>query len=514
MARLSLPVLAILLAAALPVAAAFPASDAEVDLAYAAGATPVVLASGAIDADGVAQGGLYLSGLADTTLGPLARLDVVTPDPILGVRNETFRDVLLVIHSGTLAWVFEDGASAQLNASLDYGLGVALPEAPFGEEGAAPPGFMLMGPDLQAGLSWAGRSADMVPLDATVSIQDRTGKAYAGWDHKRINEDAQAQDAAAGAGETSLLHIEGAFSGTLAAEALAAGVGEDATMALAVRASGTDRLAETLDIFARIGSELSGGEGAQGAEALDALEAFSGLLNGAILIISGGEETPPEPKVATLNGESVDVGPFALMRSQDLALEWQGSEMRVQGTSTVAVTKDGFAVASPATVGIFPIVSLVLWVVAIGAMVFFVVKRPPKAKTAWTIRLASAGVNLLVFLVVFWLWDGAFAETFGTSFLTKAGEVGFSSSTAGQLGTLLGLQMLPWSVAALFFALPVRIAVGVGLRYLGKGKSLKGVATASGLISLAVFGPIYALWLLDMLIGQLVAGVPAMMAGP
>ena len=130
----------------------------------------------------------------------------------------------------------------------------------------------------------------------------------------------------------------------------------------------------------------------------------------------------------------------------------------------------------------------------------------------WHMLLAVLSVSALIWLVVlaavFWWWDRSFAETFGTSLLTLFKQRGLSGQSFSQLSLIFGIEMIPWGLAGLLFALPVRIILGVLLRYRGQGSSFKRIAAAGGLVSLAIFGPIYALWIANVLIAQIVQHAP------
>ena len=55
-------------------------------------------------------------------------------------------------------------------------------------------------------------------------------------------------------------------------------------------------------------------------------------------------------------------------------------------TSDVALTRDGFHVDAPLTVGLVPLLSLLLWLGAAGACAYFLMKRPPASNTGWPVR--------------------------------------------------------------------------------------------------------------------------------
>lgn len=492
-----------------PVAAAFSSNVDEVHIRFDQDASPLILAAGKVDAAGVARDGLLSAFVSEASVGPVPSLRVVDTRGLIPTERIVTGATMLV-HSGHLAWRFTD-ASAPVNASAAYAFALALPKSPVGGDG---PGVVMAGPDLVAGISWSRGTAQLVPANATITILDSSGKAVQGYDRVRVNENANArgdqEDEKVVAFEAS-----GAFSARVPSRALASGLdASNAAMRIDVRAANEDRFVdaarsveEALGVFSQ--GESSGGDSM--GEALRQLGGLSGVFNGAVLILQTGQDNATaEPVEMRLGDREIEPGPFTLLRSQDLALAWGDGAVGIQGHSKVAVSGEGFSVAPPLVVGPVPIISLLFWLAAVGSVVFFFMKRPPAAKGKWSIRGISWAVYAVVLVAVFWWWDASFANTFGTSLLTLVSSNGFNPDDINQFALVFGLEMFPWGLAALLFALPVRIGLGVLLRYRGEGSSFKGIAKAGGLVSLAIFGPIYALWIANVLIGLVVKFAPAM----
>ncbi|HET6405393.1 MAG TPA: hypothetical protein VFH78_12165 [Candidatus Thermoplasmatota archaeon] len=492
-----------------PAASAFTSAQEELSIAYSAGGTPTMVATGAIFLDGSVSHGLVLSGGAGTSFDRIPDLQVMdrtaaTPRPI------QHRGASLELVSGGLLWSFRGGATAELATSEAYAIAVALPQAPLPtESGQRPAGFLLASENITGTARWSGGEALLVPIDAVVTLRDASGQPIPGWNTRRVNAGASATD------DPDSLDVgftaTGAFTARVRTTFLGGATGAAEGMRLVLGPAEEDRYAETSAIFLSASRALSAD--APQENPLDALGAVSGLLNGAIVLVpgAGGAQAPQTVLLAsTFGGSEFPLGPFNLIRGDDLELAWTSTQMTITGSPTVALGRDGFGVIEPARVGIFPILSLLLWAIAIGAVIVFFVMRPPKGNSAFPLRMLSLGVYVLALVVTFLFWDRSFGQTFGTSAVQVLRDHGFGSDSLRTAGILLLLELVPWGIAALLFALPVRIAAGVGLRYLGRGKSFKGVATAAGLAALALFGPTYALWCFNLVWSRVAAAMPAM----
>lgn len=520
-----------------PIAAAFANSHDKVALSYDATKAPIVLTLGQLDAAGVLHGGFLAASVNESRIEHVPHVMIATS---AGDTNRTptvtdARDVTIVVHSGGLFWKF-DNATASFNATATYAFGFALPQSPFDTDGAArSPALVLVGPRVDATVSWIQGDVTLVPLDATISILDASGQPLSGWDHRSINPHADLHSAtgpAAAGSDSAIINATGPFDAHIAAQAIMGGLGASGqTMRVGVSASPNDLFLDTAGVLGNATKALSGGGSSGpngggsggsssgdnnfGGDALSNLAGISPVLNGAILVLNApagatdgkNDSGSAAPTEAKLGDHGFDAAPFALMRSQDLALAWGDGQVSVSGTSAMTLTKEGVSTTAPLVVGLVPIISVVLWLGAIAAIVFFFVKRPPKADGKWSLRLLSLGVYILVFVLAAWYWDHSFAQTFGTSVLTMVSAHGVSGVQYQQLALVFGLESIPWTLAAFLFAIPVRIILGIALRYRGEGSSFKRVAGAGGLVSLAIFGPLYALWIVNVLAQQIVSHI-------
>lgn len=507
-------VLTLLLA---PAASAFSSASEELTIAYAVGGTPTMIATGALFLDGTVGTGLIIAGSSGTSFDRIPDLRIVDRSAPLEART-AIPGATLIVEAGAMLWTFPNGSTASIATSERYAIAVALPQAPIPVEGgAAPPaGFLLASEEVNGTVAWTRGEAALLPLDAIITIEDARGRPLPGWDSRRVNQGVTAQQDPDSVDFVFLAN--GAFTARIASTILGGASAGSEALRLVIGPAEEDRFAQTAEAFRSATSSIFGQdsplEGAQ--DPLDLLRPASGVLNGALVLVpaaAGGEGPAPVLLESSFGAAEFPLGPFNLVRGDDMELSWTSERMTLSGTPTVALGRDGFGVDEPVAVGIFPILSVLLWLVAIGAIVYFFVRRPEKAKGPFVLRLASFGVYVLALVVVFLFWDRSFEQTFGTGVVSTIQTQGITGDSLPQIGILAMLELVPWSIAALLFALPVRIAAGVGLRYLGKGKSLKGVATAAGLVSLAIFGPIYALWCFNLVWARAAEMMPNVAGG-
>lgn len=509
--RLDLAVLTLALVLLAPGAVAFRAPSEPVSLAFDADRAPLVTAAGALALEGRASGALVALGAENLSFGPVPEVVLARRSADGSFANETIPRARVILHQGGLYWSFLDGATAQASLAAVFGLLVTLPGNRTTESESEAAGsaraFLLAAPRTTGTVAWAAGSGDLFPMNATVSVLDARGNPVRGLDRARVNEGATPGNATSGGGEGLVLRLTGRFDVAWTSDVLLTSAGADANVAVGVARSGAPDFATLAHTLAAAGPALSGaGDGVE--DPFSGLSPVARMLNGAVLLFSPPDDTGARPAAidARVGGDTVETGLISYLRAGDLAVAWRGDEMRVEGESALAFTANGFAVAAPPAIGPVPVVSLLLWLVAAAALAFFVVKRPPKDKAPLPLRLAAAATHVVVFLGVFVLWDRSFASTFGVSFLTMLGEDGPWQVLLG----VLAVQMLPWGLAALLFALPVRIAVGVAVRHFARKKGMKGFAEAAGLVFLAALGPLHALWIMNAVLVAALERVPAL----
>jgi hypothetical protein len=485
--RLAVLTLVLLVA---PTATAFPTSNQELYIAYDGAQVPVVLATGALALEGAGGRALLIGASNGTSFHDIPTLRIF--DRTTGTE-QTLSNATLVVETGIVLWTSDSAGTLAIDAGAAYGIGLGLPRAPLpSADGETIAGYLLASERVTGTAQWPGGDSTILPLDAVVTVRDAQGGAV--WQSRHVNADATP------GGEVGdldmLITTQGAYTARIDAGLLTGAADDTGTLTLRVAPAQEDRLRETVALLAEAGRGFFGEGDSSEMQQLDVLGQISGLLNGALLVIPG-PEAEATPRESRIGADEFPLGAFTLVRGGETQLSWEEGEMRVAGEPSVALGRDGFAVAPPASVGILPVASLVLWLFALGAIVAYLVKRPPEGRHQLSMRLLSLGLWLLVLVGVFFFWDKSFEQTFGVGVISTLAQ-GMSGANLGKAGILLMLELVPWGIAALLFALPVRIATGIGLRYLGRGKSFKGVATAAGLLSLAVFGPSYALWCFNL----------------
>lgn len=230
------------------------------------------------------------------------------------------------------------------------------------------------------------------------------------------------------------------------------------------------------------------------AGVVDQFRQATPIFNGALLGTLQGN--------ATVGGHEERLGAFTLVRYGVVNLS-PGAE---RGVVHYVASSAPFVLAGPglysskASVGgaslPFPLLSLVLWILAAAAIVLgFVLKpfvAPHPANAAGSVRLASLLFRLVCILVVFVAWDFETRAFLGTSVLQAMGGGG---ARGVAFTAILGVQGITWLLAWAYFGLPVRFLVNTVLK-LASMKRARGVG--KGVAQLAAWGlgaPAYALLL-------------------
>lgn len=449
---------ALLFAFGLPAASALPGSGGDVSASLPAGGAGVVLFGGATQASATVMAAAFLGG-ANVTIAAEA---VEFLD-----RGETRRveRAEIVVDLADAALLVANG-TAQATYATPGGLGILVTGLPGMEGVDAERAIALAADETTAGVRGDGEAFLVL----------RGGSAV-------VDGDAVRTDA---------FHLFGAWTaageGAVAAFALRAGSGLDVHVA-----PGDDFDLEAL--MRRVSALQAGAEAgdaplpAGGLDAArEAVAALAPMLNGAALIIPNGD-----PLEVAYQGRP-DEGPrFALIRG-DMALTETEGQYRVQGASAMAFDGRAFATDAPPAFGFVPVFAALLWLAAVGTIVWRVARKPPEEpQRSVGYRLAAAGLHAVALVVVFVVWDLSFKAAFGTSALTALAD----GASWTVIGGLAAIELVPWSLAALLFALPARIVASNVLARFGHGKRARGAAKAIGLVVLGVFGPWHALWIVN-----------------
>lgn len=478
-----------------PVATALPDEPYDVSLRYSLTGGPTTVVAGAINAVGFVKGEVIAAELHDGSRFRNVPEVRVVEDRGLMTREEVYRNVHVDFHSGAAFVDREAGGRGQLSATSTYAIGL-IPA--MGPGNASHPFLVIASPEAVYTLLNGRAEARLVPLDAVVTIRDAvTGRAVPGWDKRVVNEDMSASGSGDPPPGAVALRLVGDHVADLRADVFAARLtrnGEPLEITVTTVPGDSRLFTDAADRLTRLQAVMGEATGAPPADVLARLEPLAPVLDSAVILVK--PDAPAAGGTFTLGGREFDGSGLTLMRVQGASVTFtERDQVRVAGKAHLAIAGNAFVASDVASVaGIVPLLSLALWAVAIGLIVARVVRKPtaPEMKPGmW--RVYSIALHVLAYGVAFYVWDQSFAHAFGTSIIHAVQ----SGAEPSALATVAGIEMLPFSLAAFFFALPVRLAAGVAFRYTGRGKAWNGLASALGLGVLALLGPRYVLFFLN-----------------
>lgn len=212
----------------------------------------------------------------------------------------------------------------------------------------------------------------------------------------------------------------------------------------------------------------------------------------------------------TLGGQARATTGFMLYRFDALELtagETRGSVL-YEGAGPFLLAGDALYTTKTAlgpSAFSFPVVSLVLWVLAAGALVVgrFVQPFVPANSTsaAAPLRLTGILVRIGAGILVFVLWDLETQHFLGTSILGIL--FGSGSAQGVTFGAVLGVELITLSLAAFYFGLPIRFLTNTALK-LGQLKRARGVGKGVGYTAAWGLGAAHFALLLNPFIGLFV----------
>lgn len=464
---------AVALALLAPAVSAFPGSGGDVTATVPAGGAGVVLFGGAAQATATVVGAAFLGGANVTVTA--ATVEFVGP-----TGPARLVDAKVMIRLAEAA-VIVANETARATYATPGGIGFLITGLPGMEGLDADKALAVSAEDSEASVSGEGESF----------LVFRGGAAVV---------DGQALDVEA-------VRLGGAWTatgeGALAAFALPSGSALD----VHVTEGEAFDLQALMDRVMALRGETEGDQasfqdaGDPGAAApfpadglvaaKDAVAALAPMLNGAAIVIPNGD-----PLAVSYDGAPAEGPRFALVRG-DMDITESGGEYRVQGASAMAFDGRRFATDAPPAFGMVPILAALLWFAAVGTIVWRLARKPPEEpERTWGYRVAAAGLHGVALVIVFVVWDASFKASFGTSALTAFAD----GASWPVIGGLAAVELIPWSIAGLLFALPARIVTSNVLARFGHGKRARGAAKAVGLVVLGVLGPWHALWIVNTFI--------------
>lgn len=207
---------------------------------------------------------------------------------------------------------------------------------------------------------------------------------------------------------------------------------------------------------------------------------ISPILNG---VLFGGVNNP------VVDSKARESAKLSLIRFGAMELAPTEGGARATGTSPFVIIGTGFYTTSSGfNLGILaiPSLSIVLWLLAAGAIVASFVLRPlvapDQAGGMGTIRLIGILFHALALILAFILWDAEIKQFLGTSLLTLLSEGG---GKGAMFAITAVFELVPFWAALLLLGMPVRFIVNSGLK-LGGLKKARGIGKGVG--DLAAWG--------------------------
>lgn len=218
----------------------------------------------------------------------------------------------------------------------------------------------------------------------------------------------------------------------------------------------------------------------------DFANSLAPVFNGAIV-------GNPEGSVR-VRGNTVDFGTFTLIRYSEFKFTPGADEDFVAYSAHGPLVFAGDDVQTGASAvgsGVFslPVLSLILWILAIGAVIAGFVVKPIVPKTpahrSMKIRMVSILTHVGALVIAFLLWDLELRAFFGSSILSAMGGPGQNA-----LAVVAGVQLATFSFALFLFGLPIALMANSLLK-LADLRRAKGVGRGVGYMAAWALGAIH-----------------------
>ncbi|MBI2078202.1 MAG: hypothetical protein HYT80_07520 [Euryarchaeota archaeon] len=210
-----------------------------------------------------------------------------------------------------------------------------------------------------------------------------------------------------------------------------------------------------------------------------------------------------------VNDEPIDNVEFGLIRYGEVTLTPTSSGATAKGRSDfLLMGANGFYTTSKGVNFGFlamPNLSMILWVVAAGAIIAGFVLKPalagPQLGGFGLIRLIALVFHGVAFLLSFLLWDNEVHDFLGTSLVTLFAEGGLSQGTTVAVTGLF--EIVPYTLGLFMFGMPIRFLVNSGLKMGGLQKA-RGIGKGIGNIAVWGLGTPFIPFFLNGLVQPLV----------
>jgi hypothetical protein len=146
----------------------------------------------------------------------------------------------------------------------------------------------------------------------------------------------------------------------------------------------------------------------------------------------------------------------------------------------------------------FPFEIVILWIVALCVFLsvhFFLRREINEYRTNWLKRYAFI-FHIILLAITILLLDFEVYGQFGISAFTALFTQGFCTIAS----VFILVELIMWVLGYLLFAIPIRILLNSGLRFLGIGKAGNGIGKGIGVLSIWVFCGLYLILILNIII--------------
>jgi hypothetical protein len=220
------------------------------------------------------------------------------------------------------------------------------------------------------------------------------------------------------------------------------------------------------------------------------------VTNGAMLLF----QTNDTITIDQTNQRFSNMG-FARFSTLSIVSSGTSEEPTIQGDCTLVFLGNHFynAQAKNSSIGTaFPYELVILWIVSLCvflSLYFFLRRGIDEYRTNQVKRYAFI-FHFILLVVAVLLLDYEVYSQFGISAFTALFTQGFCTIT----GVFILVELIIWVLGYLLFAIPVRILINSGLRFLSIGKGGNGIGKGIGVLSIWVFCGLYLILILNTII--------------
>lgn len=236
----------------------------------------------------------------------------------------------------------------------------------------------------------------------------------------------------------------------------------------------------------------------------DNLKTITPLLNGALIQSTNGTIAYGNKEQELGNFTLIRYSTFSLTGGPNQTVAFDGRAKLMLLGSSFATTK-GVVPFGPLD---WPVLSLVLWVLALGAIAAGFLLKPflslPQVGLFGAVRLIGWIFHGLALFITFLLWDAEIKSFLGTSLITIFSQGAFGQGVA--FAIVGAFEVVPLLLAFFYFAYPIRFLVNSGLKLAGL-KRARGIGKGIGDVAAWLLGAPFIPVFLNLIVGALLKGI-------